>query len=836
MKSNEPFCWESREFLRKLVHRKEVTFVPTFVDPVGGHSFGDLLLADGTNVAVRVSESGWVHMRASSEGAKRRPEFVKLSKGVHDAEIAHRGMFAADAKPLSLTRLDASTLPDFYEKSLSGKKVRAVVEWVHDGAALQLATFTSTAVVMFSGHLFGIRVSPNKRREITAESGEEKTTRSPPDAGELARRFTYQLLCQIEIEVVVEGLNSSSSSSSSAAASSAVEISIVKNSLYFQERLLREGLATVDEAALRGREILSRFLRCQEEGSSKRKTLIQSSSPSSSSPPDVKKEMNGVVVNVIAGDLLDVVPEGGLRGKEQPMRIGLSDIRAPKDTSRREGGTSEPLSLDSKEYTRKKTVGRKVHLILDYSRKVGTGQEDRLYATVLLDKENVALSLVTEGLAKVMAWGGPSRSSAYPDLLAKQDEAIGKKLGIHAERPAGLRLNEISGAPRARSFLPFLLRAGRMEGVAEFVSSCSRFRVYIPSQSCLITLVLSGITTPRGGSQEPFAEESLKFSRDLLHQRDIQLAVDRADASGAFVGVAFHDGKLVNALLVENGFARLRPEGRVRENPYSSLLIEAEATAIAQKLRVFSLPSPEGEEEGAPRAKARSERVKPLSPERVVVTVREMLDATRMYIVRANSDDHAAIERAIAEAVKKEGTAAAPSMTRDTLCIAQFSGDGRWYRSRVVSAADDKASVFFVDYGNSETVPASCLRAVAEEDQVFTRPFQALLCSLAFVRTYGLDTELGMEAAKLVEDMLFGRASTATVRFRSDNVLWVSIAGENGDDVAHHLVRSGLARVEHDSDPDFADVIKTLESAETEARENHRCMWAHGDLDDDVAP
>ena len=46
---------------------------------------------------------------------------------------------------------------------------------------------------------------------------------------------------------------------------------------------------------------------------------------------------------------------------------------------------------------------------------------------------------------------------------------------------------------KAKAFLPFLQRAGRMEGVVEFVASGSRLRVYIPRETCLITFLLSGL-------------------------------------------------------------------------------------------------------------------------------------------------------------------------------------------------------------------------------------------------------------------------------------------------------------------------------------------------------
>jgi hypothetical protein len=50
----------------------------------------------------------------------------------------------------------------------------------------------------------------------------------------------------------------------------------------------------------------------------------------------------------------------------------------------------------------------------------------------------------------------------------------------------------IQDVQKAKQFLPFLQRAGKCDGLVEFVASGSRLRLYIPKETCLITLLLSG--------------------------------------------------------------------------------------------------------------------------------------------------------------------------------------------------------------------------------------------------------------------------------------------------------------------------------------------------------
>ena len=50
----------------------------------------------------------------------------------------------------------------------------------------------------------------------------------------------------------------------------------------------------------------------------------------------------------------------------------------------------------------------------------------------------------------------------------------------------------VQDVSKAKQFLPFLQRAGKTEALVEFVAGGSRLRLYIPKETCLITLLLSG--------------------------------------------------------------------------------------------------------------------------------------------------------------------------------------------------------------------------------------------------------------------------------------------------------------------------------------------------------
>lgn len=61
-------------------------------------------------------------------------------------------------------------------------------------------------------------------------------------------------------------------------------------------------------------------------------------------------------------------------------------------------------------------------------------------------------------------------------------------------------------------------------------------------------------------------------------------------------------------------------------------------------------------------------------------------------------------------------------------CCALYSEDEAWYRAVVTAVGPTGADVFFVDYGNAETVPLESLRALPPG--LLALPRQALRCTL----------------------------------------------------------------------------------------------------------
>ena len=100
--------------------------------------------------------------------------------------------------------------------------------------------------------------------------------------------------------------------------------------------------------------------------------------------------------------------------------------------------------------------------------------------------------------------------------------------------------------------------------MVEFVASGSRFRLYIPRETCVITFLLAGISCPRAArimlgvvqsEAEPFGDEALAFVKEMILQREVEIEVESIDKGGNFIGWCFVDNTNISLSLVEEGYA-----------------------------------------------------------------------------------------------------------------------------------------------------------------------------------------------------------------------------------------------------------------------------------------
>ena len=119
---------------------------------------------------------------------------------------------------------------------------------------------------------------------------------------------------------------------------------------------------------------------------------------------------------------------------------------APKMIGK-DGGDPEPYAWESKEALRKASIGKKVKVVMEYSKTVQTKASDKDrnmdFASVFLAKngKNLSVLLLEKGLLKTnVSKSGDNASKFLEDLLGAERKAVDAKLGIHSSAPAPIRM------------------------------------------------------------------------------------------------------------------------------------------------------------------------------------------------------------------------------------------------------------------------------------------------------------------------------------------------------------------------------------------------------------
>lgn len=121
--------------------------------------------------------------------------------------------------------------------------------------------------------------------------------------------------------------------------------------------------------------------------------------------------LSGKVKEVLSGDTVVIIPATAGSAPPPEKRLSLSSISSPKLGRRVPTSADEPFAFASREFLRRLVVGKTCVFRVDYKIDAANGRE---FGSVFLGEENVALSSVRNGFAKVREGGrrrAPSMSS-----------------------------------------------------------------------------------------------------------------------------------------------------------------------------------------------------------------------------------------------------------------------------------------------------------------------------------------------------------------------------------------------------------------------------------------
>lgn len=821
---DEPYAWESREFLRQKVIGKEVVFT---IDPKSktlNRDYGCIYLgkdvATGENMTELMVAEGWLSVRR--ESIRGESNLVQLE----DLAKSHcRGRWEGnDQDHVRNIKWTIDNTRSFVDK-FGGKPQQAIIEHVRDGSTVRAFLLPDFHHITLM--ISGIRCPPVRQDGARAELG------SPEALGEQAKYFVETRLLQRDIKIVLETANNNN-----------VVGSIVHPSGNIAEGLLREGFAKCVDWSMTTVTGGPEKLRAAEKIAKQKKLrLWVDYKPAASNVSDKDREFSGRVVEVVNGDALVILKNDG-----SSKKIFLASIRPPrldeKDQRGQSGKVFRPLFdipwlYEAREFLRKKLIGQKVNVTVDYIQPAQNNYPEKTCCTVKINDINVAEAMVSRGLATCIRYrqDDDQRAACYDDLLSAEAKAVKGAKGLHDKKETPIhRFTDVSDPNKAKTYFTFLKRAGRVEAVPEFVASGSRLRVYIPRETCLITFLLAGITCPRGARVAPggvggmiegeaYGNEALTFTKGLVLQREVQIEIESMDKGGNFIGWLFYDNKNLSVELVSNGLSTVH--GTAEASSYYHNLITAETTAKQAKLNMWSNYKPE----------EHVERVEEVQVERKIdyrpMVITEITAEGKMY--GQNVSDGAALEK-LSETLNRSlssnpPTAGAYQPRRGDVCAARFV-DNMWYRAKVEKVAGGKVHVYYVDYGNREvTVATKCAQLPQGLSQ---QPHFAKEMQLALIKFHKEEDYLSaaLESLRLETE---GEVLVNT-EYRASGCEYVTMQDkQDKSDVAKKLLAQGVLLLDHRKDSRLQSLMSEYAGAQDEAKKNHLFIWQYGDVTDDDA-
>jgi staphylococcal nuclease domain-containing protein 1 len=257
---------------------------------------------------------------------------------------------------------------------------------------------------------------------------------------------------------------------------------------------------------------------------------------------------------------------------DNEQRISLNYITAPKlarpptDPNANESSVDEPYAFETREYLRKKLVGREICYTVDFQ----IPQSNRLMCTVYVGKdketgENIIESLVSEGLVELrQQTGARANDPKYQRLLVIDEQAKTNKRGRYSDDLANNHVRNIKWTlDNPKEFVDRHKSSPPLDAIVEFIRDGNTVRCLLLSSHHLVTIQLTGIKCPmlkREGNatnetNEPFAEEAKQYVETRLLQRQVKVVLDSVNNQN-LVGTVLHPNGNIALHLLKDGLAK----------------------------------------------------------------------------------------------------------------------------------------------------------------------------------------------------------------------------------------------------------------------------------------
>lgn len=528
-----------------------------------------------------------------------------------------------------------------------------------------------------------------------------------------------------------------------------------------------------------------------------------------------------------SGDCVTVLPEGTTKER----KIFLASIRAPNLGNK--GQEAEPWAFEAKEYVRKLIIGKKVSVNVDFSKEIevkngpNAGTKRTMeFGTILNNGKNISVSLLNQGFAKTNLQ--MDAAGDFKALLDAEKKATTDKKGLHSKknRPSNYQFADTTqNIKQAKTVEGGLISQGRIDAVVEYVFSGQRFKLRINSENALIAFCLQGVRCPQPDKNADdltaLSNDAKVYSKNQLHQRDVQIEVRHVDKKGNFFGQLWTGSGLYSEALLHKGFAYMDVRDSDNLPEYDELeAAQKEASGVFKGVWAPPVALQLGLETGA-AADEDEYGEGPLKGQII-----EINNTTSFYVVfDADRKKLAKVEAELAKLDSSAEELKHPVKRGQTIAV-RDAEEGKWLRARIEKSSKESYAVFYPDCGSYGEVAFDLTRKLPTA--LLQYPDLANQCKLGSVRVPKADQPMGDTVLNEIKALAFEKDALFTIIDEDDYSYYVHLSSvgkkQPEQSLNYSFVQRGLAALSGNLSDDYSD----WKPVELEAKEEQRGVWEHG--------
>ena len=839
----EAYSYDSREFLRKLVVGKVVLYKVDYSH--NDRKFGHIVL-DNKNINAEILKNGFAKIGFLPKGQEKLYQselWTTLKEAEKEGKEKKLGIYAADSSDnkthirhlhnLSDAEEDKKKVDEAIDKN---NEIDAIVEYVFNCAFLSvyIPKWNCFAKV----NLRFISIPSNTKDPELYKKGKAYCERICLSKDVKLKIFDFDETKNLVCDVIVLDKNQN-----------------------LAELILKEGYSKSFTGGNKNPKVynltdINLARAAESEAKSKRLGVWKDAvvTESKSLKKDVDDDLSDTrCIMVNSGDSLTV-----LNKKKEEVRIFLSNLKAPALAKFGTDEQNKPWAFQSRDFVRKKLVGKNIKCDLDYLHTVnqentkGKGPQGskskrvmKFYTVYYTDDKGesqcINVEIIKNGLANIANYkieeGNPSRE--FDAMLKAEQEAKKNKVGLFSPKvPPLCTYSDLitAGKTKKKEFINFLTGLEHLDCVVDFCFSANKFKLRIDQKQVMIPFGLIGVksfTNDKNNSSlfEKYFKISHDFVVNTILQRDGKCDIIQADRIGNYFGNFIFDGKNFGTVLIEKGLAVCNERSSdLGKNKYINEMREAEKKAKEKKIGLW-------EDEGLAKL-LKGDSFEETSSEKkfvqvnkdIKVRITDQIDFDKFYCNFLPNKTLDKIEEILADyddEIRKPESLSLP-IKIGTLCAAKFPDDNKYYRGLVKRFNKDKKEfqIEFIDYGNLETVKLNDL--IKLDGEISSLPPQAMYCEMAYLQYSKMTMRKALDKYPNFVDFDNQLNAKYCYNYSQDaETKHGLIVFKDGKDMkkTYHadLLKIGYAKLNRNKE--LPDYMKPLDAIEKEAKDKELGVW-----------